>query len=891
MQFSGVLLQAKNTPSTITETTMLVLMVGLCIYLVVRIIALYRSNYRSLKVANLRKSFSRKVLGINIQEIASITQENTNLFPINHPFPAVRTNETNQLSQSVKELASNCDTCYLEALASIEQSLLNFDNQLRCYTEILQTLGKACQVSRVYIFENLFSNDGDLIMHLQAEWCAEGIPSKIENHPWHKLSYTKFCPRWLKLLARGDIVAETVKELSETERQALELQDVLKILILPIIAKGNFIGFIGFDKCEVTQIWEAKETAFLQAVVGALSLVHDRLLADHALKTAILETQDSAYHLENVVQERTAELHREIAERKRIQTELEKSLSLQWATLESTADGILVIDNQGKIAGFNQKFLQMWRIPESLITSGNYKEVLRLAMKQLEAPKQYFATIRELYFNPDTQLYDAIAFKDGRVLERYSQPQRINGKIVGRVWSFRDITAHKLAEAKIRHQALHDLLTDLPNRVLFNERLSEALAQAQKNRSKLAVCFLDLDRFKVINDNLSHAVGDQLLQIVAQRLIDCLRDIDTIARWGGDEFTLILPEINDTQEVTKILERILAAFKPVFEIENYQLHISVSIGIALYPMHGQDAETLIKHADIALYRVKSQGRNHYQFYNSAINSGSSELLTLENSLHSALERQEFEVYYQPQVNITTGEITKIEALLRWRHLELGLIPPAKFIPLAEETGLIIPIGEWVLRTACAQNKAWQEALNLPSLSVAVNLSARQFQQPNLVTMVQQILSETQLNHKCLELEITESIAMKNVEFTKRILSELHALGVSISIDDFGTGYCSLSYLKNFPIHCLKIDRSFVRDLSDDNHDAAITTAIIALAHGLKLAVVAEGVETEEQRNLLRLLDCELMQGYLFSRPLSAEDTTRLLQKSKSRRLNPSFLVA
>lgn len=891
MQITRVLLQAKNAPSTIKETTMLVLMVGLCIYLGVRIIALYRANYRSSKVENQRKTSSRKVFRANTPEILFTNEENPKLFLINNQSPAAESDEANQLSQSVKELASNCGTFYLEALAAIEQSLLNFDNRLRCYAEILQTLGKACQVSRVYIFENYVNDDDDLIMHLQATWCAEGIPSKNENHSWHKISYTKFCPRWLKLLARGDIVVETITELNKTEIQALGLEDVLTILILPIIAKGNFVGFIGFDNCKEAQIWEAKETAFLQAVAGVLSLVHDRLLADNALKTVILETQDSAYQLENVVQERTAELHREIAERKRIQTELEKSLSLQWATLESTADGILVVDNQGKIAGFNQKFLQMWRIPESLITSGNYKEVLRLAMKQLEAPEQYFATIRELYFNPDTQLYDAIAFKDGRVLERYSQPQRINGKIVGRVWSFRDITAHKLAEATIRHQALHDLLTDLPNRVLFNERLSEALAQSQKHNTKLAVCFLDLDRFKVINDTLSHAIGDQLLQIVAQRLIECLREIDTIARWGGDEFTLILPEINDNQEVTQIVESILAAFKPVFEIENYQLHISVSIGIALYPMHGQDAETLIKHADVALYRVKSQGRNHYQFYNSAINSGSSELLTLENSLHSALERQEFEVYYQPQVNITTGEITKIEALLRWRHLELGLIPPQKFIPLAEETGLIIPIGEWVLRTACAQNKAWQDALNLPSLSVAVNLSARQFQQPNLVNMVQQILSETQLNHKCLELEITESIAMKNVEFTKRILSELHALGVSISMDDFGTGYCSLSYLKNFPIHCLKIDRSFVRDLSDDNHDAAITTAIIALAHGLKLAVVAEGVETEEQRNFLRLLDCELMQGYLFSRPLSAEDTTRLLKKTKSRRMNPSFLVA
>lgn len=614
-------------------------------------------------------------------------------------------------------------------------------------------------------------------------------------------------------------------------------------------------------------------------------------LTDDDIQTVMSKIQNCASQLEHVFFERTSELHKEIAERKRIQTELEKSLSLQYATLESTADGILVVDSQGKIAGFNQKFLQMWRIPESVISSGNHPKALRLAIKQLEAPRQYIATIRELNLNPDIQIYDAIAFKDGRVFERYSQPQCINGEIVGRVWSFRDVTAHKLAEAKIRHQALHDILTNLPNRVLFNERLSQALAQAKKSGNKLAVCFLDLDRFKTINDTLSHGIGDRLLQIVAQRLIECLGETDTLARWGGDEFTLILPNIKDTKEVAAIQDRILAAFKPVFDIENYQLHISPSIGIAVYPMHGKDAETLIKNADAALYIVKSQGRNNYQFYNSEINADSSKLLILENSLHYALERQEFEIYYQPQVNTTTGKITKIEALLRWRHQELGLISPDEFIPIAEETGLILSIGEWVLKTACAQTKFWQENLDLPSLSVAVNLSARQFQQRNLVNIISQTLKETKLKHQCLELEITESVAMQNVEFTRKILSELYNLGVSISIDDFGTGYCSLSYLKNFPIHCLKIDKSFVRDLSHDNHDAAITTAIVRLAHGLKLAVVAEGVETEAQRNLLQLLDCQLMQGYLFSRPLPAEDVTKLLRKSKSRRISTSFLVA
>lgn len=591
--------------------------------------------------------------------------------------------------------------------------------------------------------------------------------------------------------------------------------------------------------------------------------------------------------------ETTASSQQEITSRlNQTQIELEKSRSLQQATLESTADGILVVDNQGNVTGFNKKFLQIWRLPESLLISTNKKQALTLALRRLKNPKEYVATIRELHENPQAQIHDAITFKDGRIFERYSQPQLIAGEIVGRVWSFRDITAHKLAEAKIHHQTLHDLLTDLPNRALFNKRLEIALAQASKNDEKLAVCFLDLDRFKTINDTLGHAVGDKLLQSVAQRLTQCLRDEDIIARWGGDEFTILLPRIRDAKDITGIQERILNALKPGFELENHCLHVGASAGIALYPVHGEDAETLIKHADAALSLAKSQGRNKYQLYHSGMTLHNTELFTLENSLYSALDKQQLTIYYQPQVNISTGKITKMEALLRWQHPELGLISPTKFIPLAEETGLIIPIGEWVLRSACYQTKYWQEALSLPSLSIAVNLSARQFQQPNLVEMVQQILEETSLAPENLELEITEGIAMQNMELTQAILKDLYKMGVSISIDDFGTGYCSLSYLKNFPIHTLKIDRSFVRDLTTNTHDAAITTAIIALAHGLNLAVVAEGVETEEQRNLLRVLECELMQGFLFSSAISAEEATHLLQHYKLPRINSfPYLVA
>jgi diguanylate cyclase (GGDEF)-like protein/PAS domain S-box-containing protein len=575
-----------------------------------------------------------------------------------------------------------------------------------------------------------------------------------------------------------------------------------------------------------------------------------------------------------------------------IQIELEKSRSLHQATLESTADGILVVDNQGRIAGFNQKFVQMWGISEDLLTSGKDRQALKAALVQLEYPSYYVATIRELYSHPDAQVNDAITFKDGRIFERYSQPQRAGGKIVGRVWSFRDITAQKTAEAKIRHQSRHDLLTDLPNRILFNELLVDALKQASENEDNVAVCFLDLDRFKTINDTLGHAVGDQLLKSVTQRLTQCLREGDIIARWGGDEFTMVLPKIRDIKDAVNIQERILTALNSRFEIGNYKLHVSASIGIALYPLHGEDAETLIKHADAALNRAKSQGRNKYQFYNTGITTQTTELFILENSLYYALENNELVVHYQPQVNIKTGKITKMEALLRWEHSTLGIISPTKFIPLAEETGQIIPIGEWVLRTACNQTKYWQKALAIPSLSISVNLSARQFQQPNLVDMVRQILTETGLAPQCLELEITEGIAMQNMDLTKEILNDLHQMGVSISIDDFGTGYCSLAYLKNFPIHTLKIDKSFVRDLATNTHDAAITTAIIALAHGLNMNVVAEGVETEEQKRLLQVLNCEFMQGFLFSKAVSATEATKLLRKYKWQRVNNHpFLVA
>lgn len=444
----------------------------------------------------------------------------------------------------------------------------------------------------------------------------------------------------------------------------------------------------------------------------------------------------------------------------------------------------------------------------------------------------------------------------------------------------RDITERKKAEEMIRYQANYDLLTGLPNRMLFNERLSLSLTQSREHHKKLAVCFLDIDHFKKINDTLGHSVGDLLLKNFASRVSECVRKGDTVARWAGDEFTLIIPEINLAQDVAHIAQRILEVLKPPFDLDGNQLHISSSIGIALYPDDGECAETLMKNADAALYRVKEKGRKNYQFYNSNINVHAGELFTLENRLHHAINGDEFEVYYQPKVNVKSWEITGMEALLRWQHPTLGLVSPDTFIPLAEENGLIIPLGEWILKTACNQTKIWHD-LGWSNLRISVNLSATEFQQSNLVEMVTHCLETTGLPPEFLELEVTESTCMKDVEKTRQILQEFRLMGVRIAMDDFGTGYSSLCYLKNFPLDVLKLDQSFFQDVMIDSEDQAIATTILTLAHCLNLSVIAEGVETQEQLEFLSRLNCEEIQGYLFSHPLSAEKASKLLKMSRS----------
>ena len=805
------------------------------------------------------------------------------------PHYHIEQNKINS-QNDVKVIRAN-NQAYLEALINVETALQTFDGTNKCYAEILSILKLAYKPSRIYICEIYKSKNDDLLIDRKAEWYDRTILSQSDKMPLHNKPIAEIFPNLSQRLVRGDIAWSNFTEISVEEQKFFQVRGIFSILLLPFIVNGEFVGFIGLENCLEDRVWQSTEIAFLQATVLAISLAYKNFITKKYLHKTIEEYRKFNLELAQKLDSCTLELHAELRKNKCIKKELEKSLSLQKITLETTTDGILLVDSKGCISGYNHKLVQMWGIPQSLMKSGNYAQVLEFATDRLKDKQEYLTYTSQLEAYPGAEIYDWIEFKDGRIFERYSQPQYIGSEIVGRVWSFRDISERFQAEAKIRHQANYDLLTNLPNKMQFCGRMLEFLIKANLSNSNVAVCFLDLDRFKTINETLGHKIGDKLLQGVAQRLNRCLSSKDTIARWGGDEFTLLLSEIGSEQDAARIAQEILNALKPAFLIDNHLLHISASIGIAVYPNHANDGETLIKNAHAALNRAKMQGKNDYQIYNSTINSQASELLNLENSLHYAIERNELKLYYQPQIDITTGEICKFEALLRWQHPKYGSISPAKFIPIAEETGLILPISEWVLRTACAQNKIWQNILGNPPIRVAVNLSARQFQQPDLVDTVRHILTETQLSPQYLELEITESAAMQNVNFSKEILTELYNMGVSISIDDFGTGYCSFNYLKQFPIHCLKIDRSFVQDLTKDTNDAAIITAMIALAHGLHLSVVAEGVETEEQRNLLRILECELMQGNLFSPAVCAQEATELLLKSKSRLINTSFLAA
>lgn len=535
---------------------------------------------------------------------------------------------------------------------------------------------------------------------------------------------------------------------------------------------------------------------------------------------------------------------------------------LNQVLTESSHTAMILTDQFGHIMEFSPYAEKLTGLKRKNVLKKSAQELTiagEWIQKVIES-KESFSDIEVIFQNPDSTK-ETICLFDGRPI--YS----VNQHFIGSVGSFRDITERYENQILMEHHAHHDDLTGLPNRRYFQTFGNDILESCQSRDKLLAIFLLDLDRFKLINDTLGHAKGDILLVEIAQRLNKYLVDKGKLFRMGGDEFTVTLSEIHTLEEVTKIADDIIEVVRKPFVIQNLEFHVSTSIGIAIYPNDGSNINTLFSHADTAMYRAKERGKNGYCFYNSDMSEESLQKLTLETELELAIKNNDLVLHFQPQIDLHTNQIVGMEALLRWNHPQLGLISPENFIPLAEEMGLMVNLGEWVLYHACKQMKEWHDQ-GLTALKLSINLSPQEFLKQRFVDKVKQVLHETGLTPHSLELEITESMTMDVVRSTS-ILEELNGLGIQIAIDDFGTGFSSLSYLKNFPIHRLKIDRSFVRDMMNGPKDAKIVSTIISMAHAMNLKVIAEGVETEEQLHFLRNLECDEIQGYYYSKPLSA----------------------
>jgi diguanylate cyclase (GGDEF)-like protein len=564
-------------------------------------------------------------------------------------------------------------------------------------------------------------------------------------------------------------------------------------------------------------------------------------------------------------------------------------------------DGMFNLYRRFKWVSFMQRAIRAWDAGDRLIIRLDQTAVQLQDAAESEAPSAgaiqsvlaKISGINEDLTPIENQFDDALGDASRatyRVLQGIMLAATPGLLLFGTLLSLRILQQRKRTEERVNHIAFHDDLTSLPNRLMLNRTLDRAVSRHRRAGTQLAILFMDVDRFKVINDSLGHEVGDSLLRQVADRLREHSREGDMVARMGGDEFVVLIENHDNLKDLSTCAQRLVEQLGAPYVLGRRDYHVTLSIGISVFPSDGNDSQALLKAADVAMYRAKASGRNNHLFYSPSMNVDTAERLELESDLRHALERGEFLLHYQPKVEIATGLITGIEALLRWEHPLRGLISPMDFIPIAEETGLIVPIGEWVLATACARNKVWQDQ-GLGKLSVAVNLSARQFADPMLLPKLTRIIHESGLDPSSLELEITESVVMSHGECAVAALEKLKSIGVLIAIDDFGTGYSSLAYLKRFPIDILKVDRSFIRDIPSDSGDMKITRAIIAMAHSLRLKVVAEGVETQDQLTFLRAQHCDSVQGYLLHRPLPEEEVTRVLKLNRPDRVVRSAVLA
>ncbi len=559
---------------------------------------------------------------------------------------------------------------------------------------------------------------------------------------------------------------------------------------------------------------------------------------------------------------------------------VEERLMLSDKVFTYTNQAILITDAKNRIIATNQAFTRL--------TGYELEEVSGKTPAILSSGRHGPEFYAQLWHNLLTQrhwegeIWDRR--KDGTIYPKWLTINAVvdkNDHPTHFIAIFTDISERKQAEARIQHIAFHDALTGLPNRMLFHDRLQQAIHEAHREKTQIGLMFIDLDRFKLVNDTLGHHIGDLLLQEVASRLRECVRETDTVARLGGDEFVVILPSIHHASDAGMVASKVLRAISQEIEVDGHSLFTPPSIGISIYPIDGETAEALMQSADTAMYHVKESGKNNFQFFTSSMNEVAQQRATIEQDLRIALKDRQFELYYQPKLKMNPLRIVGCEALIRWKHPKHGYIPPDKFIPIAEETGLMLPIGEWVMSEAAKQLAQWTNAGYRPML-MAINLSAAQFRDRNLLEKLQELVTIAKLEPKYLEIEITESILMDSVATSADSLIKLKAQGIRLAIDDFGTGYSSLAYLKTFAVDTLKIDKSFVRDMTTDSSDAAIVSAIISLSHKLGLQVVAEGVETAEQLAFLCSADCDIFQGYYFSRPLPAAQFLEFVQTVETR---------
>ncbi|MEO0948458.1 MAG: EAL domain-containing protein [Cyanobacteria bacterium J06641_5] len=672
-----------------------------------------------------------------------------------------------------------------------------------------------------------------LIAELQAD--AIDIPLILSDQNMRGMSGDRFLiqahallPQTLKILLTGDYRLEVV-------RDALNQADLYRYITKP---------------------WD--ETDLLLTVKEALRSYEQQR-----------QLQQQQQHLERVNQQ------------------LAESLATLQATLDATADGILVLNRVGNIIHFNHRLPQLLGLVGEANAGIDRHALVQPIHNYLQQNSELWQLVSMAVEGSVCRELDLVTPTDTKHVECCGQPQLIDGNIAGQVWSFRDVTDRRQAEALIQHQAQHDSLTGLANRAQFDLYLAEQLEKAHQEQEYLAIMFIDLDRFKLVNDTLGHQVGDVLLCQVVERLKQFSRHQDLIARWGGDEFTLVLPNLARGDSTT-VAQRILNALQSEFVIDRHRLHATASIGIAVYPEDGATAELLLKHADAALYEAKARGRNCYSRFTAALSQETQRSFAIDRALRRAIEECKLSLHYQPQWDTKIQQVTHVEALCRWQTPDRGWIPPGDFIPIAEKNGLIAVLGEWVLREACSQAQTWRSE---HPVTVAVNLSPHQLLHPQFVAMVSRILAETGFPPERLELEITESVALSNLDLSRDRLLELQRLGINIALDDFGTGYASLSYLKLLPLDSIKIDRSFICELLTNNNDRAIVQATLTLTQGLNIRVVAEGVETKALAQQVRKMGCRYLQGYWFTRPLPHSDMPAFFQQQRIRKVGTLIPIA